>query len=164
MSNLPSIPTFQLSGNCVAPYSVNPSWNTDNPLCPKSASPLKRPLKFSGQSRMNVMRFKGLGLRQGMDLLDRTHGTFFMSRAGTPRCVLKNYSSTWAITALFGRNTMIEERFLTRIGMGASVITKTTTESKIISIQKSSSKKTASFSVSTNSADAKYIHRNANDE
>jgi len=164
MSNLPAIPTFQLSGNCVAPYSVNPSWNTDNPLCPKSASPLKRPLKFSGQSRMNVMRFKGLGLRQGMDLLDRTHGTFFMSRAGTPRCVLKNYSSTWAITAPFGRNTMIEERFLTRIGMGASVITKTTIESKIISIQKSSSKKTASFSVSTNSADAKYIHRNANDE
>jgi len=164
MSNLLSIPTFQLSGNCVAPYSVNPSWNTDNPLCLKSASPLKRPLKFSGPSRMNVMRFKGLGLRQGMDLLDRTHGTFFMSRAVTPRCVLKNYSSTWAITAPFGRNTMIEERFLTRIGMGASVITKTTIELRVISIQKPSCRKTASFSASTSFADLKSMNRNANDE
>ena len=164
MSNLPGIPTFQLSGNCVAPYSVNPSWNTDNPLCLKSASPLKRPLKSSGQSRMNVMRFKGLGLRQGMDLLDRTHGTFFMSRAGTPRCVLKNYSSTWAITAPFGRNTMIEERFLTRIGMGASAITKTTIELRVISIQKPSCRKTASFSASTSFADLKSMNRNANDE
>lgn len=164
MSNLPSIPTFQLSGNCVAPYSVNSSWNTDNPLCLKSASPLKRPLKSSGQSRKKDLKFKALGLRQGMDLLERTHGTFFMSRAGTPRCVLKNYNSTWAITAPFGRNTMIEERFLKRIGMEASVITKTMIESRIISIQKSSSKKTVSFSGSTNFADPKYIHRNANDE
>jgi hypothetical protein len=164
MSNLPGIPTFQLSGNCVAPYSVNPPWNADKPICLKSASLLRRPLKSFGQSRKKDMKFKALGLRQGMDPLERTHGIFFMSRGETPRCVLKNYNSTWAITAPFGRNTMIEERFLTRIGMGASVITKTTIESKIISIQKSSSKKTASFSVSTNSADAKYIHRNANDE
>lgn len=164
MSRLSCIPTFQLSGNCVAPYSVNLPWNADKPICLKSAYPLRRPLKSSGQSRKKDMKFKALGLRQGMGHLDPIHGTFFMSRAETPKCVLKNYNSTWAITAPFGRNTMIEERFLTRIGMGASVITKTTIASRIISIQKSSSKKTVSFSGSTNFADPKYIHRNANDE
>jgi len=113
---------------------------------------------------MNVMKFKALGLRQGMDLLDPIHGTFSMSREATPRCVLKNCNCTWAITAPFGRNTMSVGEFSAHVGMAASVISKTTIEVRTISIQKSSSKKTASFSASTNSADPKYIHRNANDE
>lgn len=156
--------TFQLSGKCVAPYSVNSLWNTDKPLCLKSVSPLRPPLKSSGQFRKTVMKYKALGLRQGMGLLDQTHGTFSTLRGETPRCVLKNYNSTWATTVHFGRNMMTEGEFLTTTGMEASAIMKMTIEVRIISIQKSSSKKTASFSGSTNFADPKYIHKNANDE
>ena len=164
MSRLPRISTFQLSGDCIAAYSVNPSWNADNPSCLKSAFLSKRLLKSSGPSRRNVMKSRASGRRPGTLLLDPTPGTFFMWREETQKCALKNCSITWEITGLSGKNTISKEKSSADIGMGASAITKTTIELRVISIQKSSCRKTASFSASTSFADFKSMNRNANDE
>ena len=110
------------------------------------------------------MKFKALGRRQGNQLLDLTRGTFSMWREGTQRCALKNCTITWEITGPFGKNMISEGKSSAAIGMEVSAIMRTTIEFRATFIQRSSCRKTASFSASTSFADLKSMNRSVGDE